>query len=122
MKKQFKILITDDSVLSRNKLKKTLTSFENIEISEAKDGLEALQKISTENFDCIILDILMPNMNGIEVLHELNKKGVKIPVIFVSADIQQTTQKKCMELGALSVLAKPFDEPKLLQIIQTLSL
>jgi len=120
--KNFKILITDDSSISRNKIKKTLASFVNIEFSEAGDGLEALQKIKNQHFDCIILDILMPNLNGIELLHELKKMGIKIPTIIISADIQTTTTQKCKELGAVTVLRKPADEQKLQEIIQSLTI
>jgi len=120
MKNNINILITDDSLISRNKIKKILSVFSNIELSEAVDGLDALQKIENQNFDFLILDILMPNLNGIEVLQKLNNLNKKIPTIFVTADIQQTTIKKCYDLGAISVLGKPLDEQKFYSIIENL--
>jgi len=120
MQNTLKILITDDSLISRNKIKKSLSVFTNIEITEAIDGLDALNKIENINFDFLILDILMPNLNGIEILQNLNKLNIKIPTVFVTADIQQTTIKKCYDLGAITVLGKPLDEQKLISIVQNL--
>jgi len=120
MQKQLNVLISDDSTISRIKIRKSLSTLLNVECTEANDGLDALQKIENQKFDCIILDILMPNMNGIEVLLELKRKNVSVPVVFITADIQQTTIQKCKDLGALAVLGKPFDEQKLHEIIQSL--
>jgi len=54
----------------------------------------------------MLLDLLMPEMEGREVLQAMREKGFKIPVIVITADIQSTTRSECMELGALAVIHK----------------
>jgi CheY-like chemotaxis protein len=115
-----KILVVDDSQLSRNKLCKILSQFLNLEIMYAQDGIQALELINKQHFDCIFMDILMPNMNGFETLNELKKRNIDTPIAIVSADIQQTTTKKCMDLGASWVLGKPLQEDKIKEIIHNL--
>ena len=111
------ILIVDDSKLSRNFLKRILTNA-GYETSEAKNGREAITMITQNNPDCIVLDILMPEMDCLEVLEELKSKGVNVPVIIHSADIQKSTRDKCFELGAIIFLNKPPEESKLLDAVQ----
>lgn len=104
-----KILIADDSMLARNKVKRILkTLLPELKIIEANDGLQAIQQIKKEQFDCIFLDNLMPNMNGVEVLSFMKKNEINMPVVMITADIQQTTLKKCQSLGIQHFLSKPF--------------
>ena len=111
-----KILIVDDSWVTRQLLKKTLKETQ-CNIEEAGNGEEALEKISQDKPDCIIMDLLMPKMNGIDTFLALKKEKNKIPVIFLSADIQDSTKNKCMALGALGFINKPPKEEELLKLI-----
>lgn len=116
-KKTYKVLIVDDSMLTRRLIKEIISPL-NFEIDFAVNGQTALEKLENQNYDLLLLDLLMPDITGIEVLEELQKKGKKLPVIVVSADIQETTRKKCLELGAIDVVGKPPKQEVLLDLIK----
>ncbi|MCL1470301.1 response regulator [Argonema antarcticum] len=99
------ILIVEDAALIRKMLQKILKA-EGHTILEAPNGLQGLQMIRTHNPECIVLDLLMPEMGGRQVLLALREEGLQIPTIVVTADVQQTTRAECLELGALTVLNK----------------
>lgn len=79
---------------------------EGYETLEASSGPEALELLGTKAPNCMLLDLLMPEMEGREVLQTMRDRGYKIPVIVITADIQATTHSECMELGALAVIHK----------------
>jgi two-component system, response regulator, stage 0 sporulation protein F len=104
------ILVVDDSWLTR-RIICTILRAEGYETLEASSGPEALEILSlaqdrTQTPNCMLLDLLMPEMEGREVLQAMREKGFKIPVIVITADIQSTTRSECMELGALAVIHK----------------
>lgn len=101
-----KILLADDSLFQRKVIKGFFEGL-NVEITEAKNGVEVLNLINSINPDCILLDLLMPEKNGIEVLQELKLTGNTIPVIVISADIQESTIKEVYDLGAYAFINKP---------------
>ncbi|EHQ35029.1 response regulator [Methanoplanus limicola] len=115
-----KILVTDDSVFQRNIITEILSE-SGYEYSEAKNGLEALDILKSEKPDLILLDLLMPEMDGFHFLEEFNKSGYNIPVIVLTSDIQNTTKKRCMELGAAGFLNKPVEKEELLLLIKGLT-
>ena len=112
-----RILVVEDSNFSRQMIAKILKigGYDVLEANSVSDGLEKLVK---EKPDCILLDLLMPEMNGCEFLVALNEKGLTIPTIILSADIQETTRKKCSELGASDFITKPPKEEVLLTAVQ----
>lgn len=110
------IMIVDDSKLTRNVLQELLIS-NGHEVIEATNGREAITMIAEQTPDCIVLDILMPEMNGFEVLEELKNRVQKVPVVIHSADIQQTTRQKCFQLGAFSFTNKPLNKEVLLNAV-----
>ena len=85
----------------------------------AGDGLEVLEKIDQEKPDCILLDLLMPKMSGIDVLKELHEKKNIIPVIVLSGDVQKTTQVECKNLGAFDFVEKPIRAELVLSAVKT---
>ena len=100
------ILTVDDSLMMRKFISIALTS-QGYEVSEAADGGEALRMVRSSPPDCMVLDLLMPNVDGIEVLETLRRDNASFPVIVMTADIQESTEKKCINLGAFRVLNKP---------------
>ena len=82
-------------------------------VMEASDGLTGLQMAFTRNPDCILLDLIMPEMDGFKLLKTLHEKGNEIPVLVVTADIQVSVQKQCLALGAAALLNKPPQEQEL---------
>ncbi len=82
-------------------------------VLEAENGRVALEATAKEAPDAVILDLIMPQFNGFETLETLRKNGIQIPVFIFTADIQQTTRQKCMELGATAFLNKPLNRDEL---------
>jgi|YNPMSStandDraft_2_1061718.scaffolds.fasta_scaffold01260_3 CheY-like chemotaxis protein len=114
-----KVLIVDDSIISRKMITK-LISKHTFQIDEAVNGQQALAKIHSTQYDIIFLDLLMPDIDGIQILSVLNKKRNPTKVVVISADIQETTKQKCKELGAFAFLHKPPKEEELDDVIQKL--
>ena len=113
------ILICDDSRLSRKMISDIIKPL-NLNIIYATNGKEAMSLISSQKVDCILLDLLMPEMDGFEVLSNLNKAGISTPVIVISSDVQDTTRQKCLSLGAFNLLNKPPKEGELIKALQTI--
>lgn len=112
------VLIADDSWVSRQFLKKLLKDNQYLNVIEANDGVDALNKIKENEPACILCDLLMPNMNGDEVLQSMNENKINIPIIILTADIQETTKARCLELGAFGFLNKPPNEAELIKKIE----
>lgn len=92
-------------------------------IIEAKDGVEALQKLSMQNFDLIILDINMPKKNGMEVIKSLKgkPKTKAIPIIVISGALDEEVISQMVKWGIRNVLTKPFNPKLLLESIEKLT-
>ena len=101
-----KILIIDDSSLSRNMLKKYLEEHGH-KVLETYDGNMGMEYVEKYTPDCIIYDLLMPGMDGIEFLKTFRRKNIQIPVIIFSANIQDSVVNECKNLGAFEFFIKP---------------
>jgi CheY-like chemotaxis protein len=112
-----KVLIVDDSIISRSGLKNILKTI-GVQILEAKDGVEGIEMIQSHKPDLVILDILMPKKTGIEVLEYNKAQNIVINCIMCSADIQETTKTRCLELGAVDFVNKPPKPNVLIQLVQ----
>ncbi len=111
------ILIVDDSWIARISLKKLLKSLP-VKLLEAEDGNIAMKMITENKPDLILLDLLMPGMDGTDILRIMKRESIDIPVIVLSADIQESTIKNVKTLGALAFLHKPADSVLLLDTIK----
>jgi len=114
------ILIADDIVENRELLKQLLTQHD-VNILEAKDGLEVLEQLEKHTINMILLDILMPNLNGYDTMSKIakNEKYQNIPIIVVSANVFKEDRQKAISLGAKEFLAKPVNEDELSKILET---
>lgn len=101
-----RILIIDDSAFIRARIRGTLEAAGH-EAIEAEGGVLGLQLTEEVVPDCVLLDLAMPEFSGWQVLDALRERGSAIPILVVTADIQQTTRRKCIELGVRAVLNKP---------------
>lgn len=101
-----KILVIDDSLIARRHLKTQLDSSGHYAIV-ASGGAEGLAMLAAERPDCVILDQLMPEMEGGQVLRTMREKGFTTPVIMLTADTQITTRQSLKQAGAANVLPKP---------------
>lgn len=111
------ILIVDDSQYQRNIIKKMLET-EGYEFLEAENGLSAMKETLAHNPDCALVDKLMPELDGEKYLQFLKQNNLTMPVIVITADIQESTRNQCINLGAFDVVNKPFKAEKLKEILQ----
>lgn len=110
------VLITDDAAFTRRMIRKAFKDTDHV-IIEATNGKECLEMLNTHSPDCLLLDLLMPELDGFGVLATLKEQGSKIPVIVLSADIQYSVRQQCLELGAVMMLKKPPKGPQILEAI-----
>lgn len=115
------ILIADDSQTEIYVLKKILEKH-NHQIITAEDGLQAIEAAQNENPDLIIMDVVMPNLNGFQATRRLSKAAetAHIPIIIVSSKNQETDKLWGMRQGAKGYLGKPVAEVDLIVAIDTL--
>jgi signal transduction histidine kinase/CheY-like chemotaxis protein len=111
------ILVVEDSPTNQV-LIKSLLERSGLHVTIAEDGNEALQKVLTQQFDLIFMDMMMPHMNGYEAAKELRKEGIKTPVIAVTANVMKGDDKKCLEAGCDDYLAKPIDRRELFKMLE----
>ncbi|MBD3315938.1 MAG: response regulator [Chitinivibrionales bacterium] len=112
-----RVLIIDDSWLVRHSVFRTL-SRNGYEAAEATGGAEGISMFDTFKPDCVILDLLMPDKGGYEVMKEIKGRRPDCPVLILSADIQETTQKRCADEGADGFIQKPPKEEALLYTVK----
>jgi len=121
MEKKSKILIVDDAIDTVELLRKRFHS-EGYDTAEAYDGEEALKRVEEYNPDLIVLDVMMPKIDGYEVCRRLktdeNKKY--IPVLMLTAKGEIESKVKGLEIGADDYLAKPFDYKELSARVKSL--
>ena len=121
-----RILVVDDSMFMRQVLAGILAKTSGAsgddyyEILEAETGSEALRVIEEEEIDLVLLDIVMPGgpEEGIRVLEAIASGHPDIPVIMLTAVGQETVVARCRELGASDYIAKPFEEPRVLEAVR----
>lgn len=108
----FKILVVDDESKIREVIK-TYAEFEGHTVKEASDGLEAIEKCREEDFDVIVMDIMMPRMDGFSACKEI-KKFKDIPVLMLSARGEEYDKLFGFELGIDDYVIKPFSPKELM--------
>ena len=102
-----KVLIVDDEVDLCEEFAKLLAEDQH-EVDIAENGFVALEKFARNTYDVIFLDVLMPRMEGREVLEAIRKKS-QTPVAIISAYISSDKEKEALRLGAVACFHKPFD-------------
>jgi two-component system chemotaxis response regulator CheY len=105
-----KILVVDDSKAMRMIVKRTLrqAGFNDAEILEASNGIEALKMIQSMQPDIVLCDWNMPEMNGIDLLKELQKTNSPVKFGFVTSEGSPEMRQMAQDNGALFLIAKPF--------------
>ncbi|WP_416896229.1 MAG: response regulator [Minwuia sp.] len=106
------VLVVDDLEMSRRALVKGL-NVRGLSVLEARSGPEALRMIANGPVDAVLLDIMMPGMNGTETLRLIRShpEHAELPVLMVTADVTPETVRTCLENGANDYLTKPVDVP-----------
>ena len=118
--KDFRILIVDDVAKNIQVLGSILIA-ENYQLSYSQNGKEALAAVKQNEFDLILLDIMMPVVDGYEVCRQLKSdpKTIDIPIIFLTAKVDKESVVKGLKLGAVDYVTKPFNADELLARVRT---
>jgi CheY-like chemotaxis protein len=111
------ILVIDDDPDIRQILQDRL-EFYGFYVETAADGPSALQKLNGLTPHCVFLDLLLPGMDGAEVLHRIKARNRSIPVIIVTAAVTPEVASVATSKAALAYLSKPFELPQLRQIVE----
>ena len=118
------VLIVDDSGTMRSILSKVLrlSGFELNDILEAENGKAALEVLSQQWVDVILLDIHMPVMDGIELLKKMKSDDIQqnIPIVLVTTEAREERLSEAMELGAKAHVKKPFQPEEIREILNSI--
>jgi DNA-binding response OmpR family regulator len=104
---RYRALIVEDDPAIRRLVEKILAR-RNMEIDTAHDGREAVQKLGSQHYSVLILDLMVPELNGFEVIEFLKRENLRVPVAVVSAVSQQALTQLDLDVVKL-VISKPFD-------------
>jgi len=117
---QINVLICDDSVFARKKLKDYITSLEVCAVFEASDGQEAIDMYKAYKPTVVFMDIIMPKKTGIEAVLEILQFDPKAKVVMASSIGTQSNLKDAINAGAYEFLQKPIDNNHVLKILQNI--
>ncbi|MBD1845895.1 response regulator [Cyanobacteria bacterium FACHB-63] len=113
------VLIVDDAAFSRRMLRKYVEA-EGYQVLEASNGQQALEMVQQHHPSCILTDLLMPDVDGFQLLQMLQEQGEVIPIVIITADIQDASRERGVALGAASFINKPAKEDQVRQTIRQL--
>jgi two-component system response regulator MprA len=111
------LVVDDDDIIRR--VVRTVLEADDFEVVEAKDGDEAIQKVSTDHPLVVVLDVMMPGLDGVEVCRRVRADGTKVLMLTArdDADVEQASK----DAGADGFLAKPFSSVELLDKVEQLT-
>ena len=115
-----KILLVDDAAFMRKMLKDTLSKNGYTELYEAVDGADAVEKYDELQPDLVIMDITMPNMDGLEALKAIRGKNGSANVVMCSAMGQESMVMDAVRSGAKDFIVKPFKPDRVLKTVTTI--
>ncbi|KOH43062.1 response regulator [Sunxiuqinia dokdonensis] len=127
MEEKLSILLVEDNILNQRIVTFSLKKYDH-KVTIANNGLEALDRFKEDRFDVILMDIMMPEMDGLEAtvkIRELeteNNLSNRTPIIALTANTMDNDRDKCISYGMDEFMAKPFDIEKLNQIFQDLEI
>lgn len=114
-----KILIVDDEPNMRRGLQDNL-EFDGYEVRTAENGAQGLKSILAEPFDLILLDVMMPEMSGLDVCKKARAQGIDTPIVFLTAKGEEIDRVVGLELGSDDYITKPFSVRELLARIKAI--
>ncbi len=127
MEEKLSILLVEDNVLNQRIVTFSLKKYKH-DVTIANNGLEAVDKFKEDKYDVVLMDIMMPVMDGLEAtvrIRELErelKAESRTPIIALTANTMDNDREKCISYGMDDFMAKPFDIEKLNQIFQELEI
>ncbi len=115
-----KILLVDDAAFMRMMVKDTLTKAGYTDLYEAADGVQAVETYTEINPDLVIMDITMPNMDGLEALKAIKGKDPNATVVMCSAMGQESMVIEAIKSGAKDFIVKPFKPDRILKTVSSI--
>lgn len=115
-----RLLLAEDE-LALSKALKAILERNNYSVDAVFDGQAALEYLESDNYDGVILDIMMPKIDGITVLKEIRKKGILLPVLLLTAKSEVDDKVSGLDAGANDYLTKPFNSRELLARIRAMT-
>ena len=113
-----RVLVVDDGETNR-KLIRLVLGRAGVHVELAENGRQALERMASELFDLILMDMQMPVMDGYAATQELRQRGVKIPIIALTANAMKGDEARCRQAGCSGYLTKPIDQAALLATVTT---
>jgi CheY-like chemotaxis protein len=116
------LLVVDDSATTRMLISLTLKKEGVYRIVEVSNGREAVDKLAAEPVDCVLTDINMPHMNGLDLISYIRSqhREPRLPIIVITTQGEEESRDKGMAQGANAYLTKPISGPKLLSLVKEL--
>lgn len=111
-----KILVVDDGAENRE-LMRLVIEEQGIETDEAGDGVEALMKVASQQYDLILMDVQMPRMDGYSAVKAIRDQGLNVPVIALTAHAMKGIEQRCFDAGYTGYMSKPINIDKLLLLL-----
>jgi FixJ family two-component response regulator len=111
------VFVTDDDASVREAIG-FLLGAEGLDYRLCASADELLESVTPEHRGCILLDVRMPGLDGLQAQHALNERGLRLPVIFISGHADVSTAVRAVQAGALDFLEKPFDDELLVEKIR----
>ncbi len=114
-----RVLLVEDSEINRRIVREMLTAG-GIEMDEAEDGQIGVARLESRDYDLVLMDLRMPNMDGVTALKHIRARAdakASIPVIVITADAGSSIQDHCLAAGADEVISKPVSMPALYDAI-----
>jgi CheY-like chemotaxis protein len=116
MTRPMHVAILDDDQSVRTAIGRVLKMSE-MTVDSCGTSLELFDAMAEKSPDCLVLDLQMPGMNGFDVMRYLDRRGVRVPTIVISAEDEPTSRENCLVAGATAYLRKPLDADELLKTI-----
>ncbi len=115
------VLLVEDAPMNQLVAQKTLENF-NVNVDIAENGEVAVKQLKTKSYDLILMDLHMPVMDGFEATEAIKQcnTSANIPVVGLTADVQEVTRQKCLAIGMEDVITKPFDPVQLAKRLATI--
>ncbi|MCB9683604.1 MAG: response regulator [Alphaproteobacteria bacterium] len=104
-----KVLLVDDEADIRRIAELSLRNLGGHEVVAASSGAEALASVEGISPDVVLMDVTMPDLDGLAVLAEVRRRGLAVPVVFMTARVQPSDRERYLSAGAVGVIEKPFD-------------
>jgi len=119
---RYNCLVVEDSPMMRQLLTIALSRIDGLSVVEASDGLEGVKKLSTDQFDIVLVDINMPIMDGLKLIRHIRSDSVHldVPIIIVTTEGGEEDRQRAELLGVQAYIAKPVSAPQVIAKVREL--